>query len=139
MNIRSATIDDFEALCAIDTVAKADRERRDQIRDWLKSAHCYVAEVNGQVAAYGVLNNHFFGHSFIEMVMIGEDFRRQGLGEKLLRYIQSIVPNSKLFSSTNASNVPMQTLFAKLGFKQSGFVDNLDEGDPEIIFYILTA
>lgn len=26
-------------------------------------------------------------------------------------------------------------LFAELGFKPSGYVDNLDEGDPEIIFY----
>ncbi|MDC8760907.1 GNAT family N-acetyltransferase [Janthinobacterium fluminis] len=105
MNIRSATIDDYEVLCAIDTVAKGSSERRNQIRDWLTSARCYVAEANGRVAAYGVLTSQFFGHPFIEMVMVGEAFRRQGLGGKsssmfnplsqLRRYLAQPMPPMK--------------------------------------------
>ncbi|KAB2770281.1 GNAT family N-acetyltransferase [Brucella anthropi] len=135
MSIRPAVIDDYEALCAIDSVAETSLERRDQIRNWLGSACCYVAEANGRAVAYGVLTNHFFGQPFVEMVMVSREFRRQGLGAAIIRHFQSTMPDSNLFSSTNMSNRPMQMLFAKLGFKPSGYIDNLDEGDPEIIFY----
>ncbi|MEI1199429.1 GNAT family N-acetyltransferase, partial [Pseudomonas aeruginosa] len=135
MCIRSASIDDYEALCAIDSITKTSVERRDEIRSWLGSACCCVAEANGRVAAYGVLTHHFYGKPFIEMVMVGSEFRRQGLGEAIIRHFQSTITDSKLFSSTNMSNRPMQELFAKTGFKPSGYIDNLDDGDPEIIFY----
>lgn len=135
MCIRSACIDDYEALCAIDSVAATSVERRDQIRNWLGSACCCVAEANGRVVAYGVLTHHFYGRPFIEIVMVGRGFRRQGLGAAIIRHFPSAIPDSKLFSSTNMSNRPMQELFVKLGFRPSGYIDNLDEGDPEIIFY----
>lgn len=135
MRIRPAIIDDYEALCAIDSVVETSLERRDQIRSWLEAACCHVAEINGRVAAYGVLTKHFFGQPFVEMVMVGREFRRQGLGASIIEHFQSNIPNAKLFSSTNMSNRPMQMLFARLGFRPSGYVDNLDEGDPEIIFY----
>jgi RimJ/RimL family protein N-acetyltransferase len=53
----------------------------------------------------------------------------------LLRYLVSICQTPKLFSSTNQSNRPMQALFAKVGFEQSGRIDNLDPNDPEIVYY----
>jgi len=43
-------------------------------------------------------------------------------------------PKRRAFTSTNASNEPMQKLLGKFGFIESGHVENLDEGDPEIIF-----
>lgn len=135
MKVRLTTIDDYEALCAVDSVAETSQERRDQISEWLLSARCHVAEADGRIAAYGVLTDHFFGHPFIEMVMVGKDFRHQGFATEIIRYLLSTNPSSKIFSSTNTSNRPMQMLFAKLGFKPTGYVDNLDEGDPEIIFY----
>jgi len=139
LKIRAATVNDHEALCAIDTVANTSPERRKQIRSWLDSARCCVAEVDGRIAGFGVLTRQFFGHPFIEMVMVGEAFRRQGVGAEIVRHLRSIAPASKLFSSTNASNVPMQKLFRSLGFERSGQVDNLDEGDPEIIFFIVNG
>ncbi|MCU5440364.1 hypothetical protein ABEW49_10895 [Bacillus anthracis] len=39
------------------------------------------------------------------------------------------------FSSTNESNESMQKVFNTNGFIRSGIVENLDEDDPEIIFY----
>ena len=135
MRIRSAGVDDYDALCAIDSVAETSVKRCDQIRKWLGSACCCVAETDGRVVAYGVLTKHFFGHPFIEMVMVSTDFRRQGLGAAIISYFQSIITGSKLFSSTNLSNRPMLELFAEMGFEPSGYVDNLDDGDPEIIFY----
>jgi hypothetical protein len=33
----------------------------------------------------------------------------------------------------------MQKLLKTAGFRTSGFIDNLDENDPEIVFYIPIA
>jgi len=134
VHIRLAISEDSEALCAVDTVAATDDGRCRQIRAWIGSGCCYVVEANGRICGYGVLTDHFFGHAFIEMVMIGREFRRQGLGEFAIVHFQRMTAGSKLFSSTNMSNRPMQMLFAKCGFKPSGYIDNLDDGDPEIVF-----
>lgn len=135
MCIRQAGIEDHEAICAIDSVAATSVKRRNQIRNWLETAHCCVVEVNGRVAGYGVLTQYFHGHPFIELIMVDPQFRRQGLGAAIIRHFRSTLTQPKLFSSTNLSNKPMQDLFAKLGFRASGYIENLDEGDPEIIFY----
>ncbi len=66
--------------------------------------------------------------------MVGEDFRRQGLGIGLVRYFKEICETPKLFASTNLSNQQMQKLLNSAGFRTSGFIDNLDENDPEIVF-----
>jgi hypothetical protein len=52
-----------------------------------------------------------------------------------MRHLERICPSEKLFTSTNESNMPMQRLCEKLGFVRSGWIDNLDDGDPEIIFF----
>ncbi len=91
--------------------------------------------MDGRIAAYGVLTNHFFGSPFIEILMVGSQFRRHGLGIGLISHLRAICSGPKLFTSTNMSNVPMQALLIKAGFKPSGYIDNLDENDPEIVFY----
>ncbi len=36
--------------------------------------------------------------------------------------------------STNLSNLPMQSLLAKLGYTLSGVIHHLDEDDPELVY-----
>ena len=52
-----------------------------------------------------------------------------------MRYIESACPGEKLFTSTNESNAPMQRLCEKLEYVRSGRIENLDEGDPEIVYF----
>ncbi|WP_043616328.1 GNAT family N-acetyltransferase [Ensifer sp. ZNC0028] len=135
MRIRLAVTDDLAALCAIDTIAPSDPKRRADIAGWIEQGCCHLIEIDGEVAAYGVLSRHFFGHAFIEMLMVGASWRRRGLGAALIAHFQSMSSGVKLFSSTNMSNRPMQDLLVKAGFRPSGYIDNLDENDPEIVFY----
>lgn len=67
--------------------------------------------------------------------MVDPDYRRRGVGTALVRYVESSVSSRKLFTSTNKSNLPMQKLCESLGYQRSGIVENLDEGDPEIIYF----
>lgn len=83
---------------------------------------------------YGVLDFSFFGQAFIPLIMVRGSQRRHGVGSAILRTLESQCAAVKLFTSTNASNEPMQKLLEKLGFIKSGYIENLDEGDPEIVF-----
>ncbi len=94
-----------------------------------------MAYVDGQLAGYGVLAYHFFGSAFIEMLMIDAQFRGQHVGLALVEHFQSTCHGPKLFSSTNLSNRPMQNLLLKAGFKPSGYIHNLDDDDPELVFF----
>jgi ribosomal protein S18 acetylase RimI-like enzyme len=135
VEIRAATVADYELLVALDTVVACEPGRRAQIRQWIDTGCCYVVQTGESVGAYGVLAYHFFGNGFIEMIMVSEAFRRQGLGMALVRYFQAQCATPKLFASTNLSNQRMQTLLKSAGFRPSGFIENLDDNDPEIVFF----
>lgn len=139
MKIRSATLADVDTLVAVDTIAAHAPERRHHIRSWIETGSCHVVETNGSVGAYGVLAYHFFGNGFIEMIMVAEHSRRQGLGMALVRHFTAVCATPKLFASTNLSNRHMQTLLGAAGFRTSGYIDNLDENDPEIVFFFDAA
>ena len=53
----------------------------------------------------------------------------------LIRHLINECRTPKLFTSTNQSNFPMQRLLATLGFDRSSFIENLDEGDPEWVYF----
>jgi GNAT superfamily N-acetyltransferase len=81
-----------------------------------------------------VLEYTFFDQGFVPMVYVAESWRRHGVGAALLEALARRCTTPKLFTSTNASNGPMQALLANAGFVPSGIVHNLDPGDPELIY-----
>ncbi|MEB6081638.1 GNAT family N-acetyltransferase [Serratia marcescens] len=135
MFVRLATETDVAALIALDSVAEHEPQRAAQIRAWCGQGDCYLAEEQDVVMGYGVLHYHFFGCGFIEMLMVGERYRRRGVGQALITALKSHCRYPKLFTSTNRSNLPMQRLLLNAGFVASGQIDNLDDGDPEQVFF----
>lgn len=136
MSVRLATETDAAALIALDSVAEYEPQRAVQIRAWCGQGICYLAEEQGVAMGYGVLHYHFFGCGFIEMLMVGERYRRRSVGLVLIAALKSHCRHPKLFTSTNRSNLPMQRLLLNAGFVASGQIDNLDDGDPELVFFI---
>ena len=135
ISIRTAVEDDVEALCSLDLVARREEGRRELIRREVASGNCFVAVIDETVVGYGVLNYTFFHHGSIDLLYVHSDHRRRGAGAALLRHMESLCRTVKLFTSTNLSNLPMQSLLAKSGYVLSGVVHNLDEGDPEIVYF----
>ena len=133
--IRPAGRADIPDLVALDTIAAASPERRDAIAGWVVGGQCHVAVQAGQVAGYAALTTSFFHAPCVEMLMVAAAARRSGVGLALLRHCTTLVGDGeKLWSSTTRSHAPMQALFARAGFMPSGIVENLDEGDPELIY-----
>ena len=134
-SIRPAVEGDVEALCSLDLIARREDARREFIRRAVASGTCFVAVAEEEVVGYGVLNYAFYDNGFIDMLYVRSERRRGGAGAALLRHLESLCQTPKLFTSTNLSNLPMQSLLNKFGYELSGVIHNLDAGDPEIVYY----
>jgi len=132
--VERASEDDLADVIAVDAAHHAPT-RIDYLEEAVKQHECYIAREGWDVIGFATLNKRFFGQYFIELLIIHPDQRRKGAATTLIRHIEKIVPAEKLFTSTNQSNSEAQALFEKLGFVKSGWIDNLDEGDPEIIYF----
>ena len=81
----------------------------------------------------------FFGHDFLELLVVTAEHRRQGVGAALVEAFVARARAAKVFTSTNASNAPMRALCERLGFVEAGTIDHLDEGDPEVVYVRLAS
>jgi GNAT superfamily N-acetyltransferase len=135
ISIRRAVEADIEALYSLDLIARRENDRREFIRREVAAGYCFVAVMHETVIGYGVLNYNFYNNGCIDMIYVDSDQRRCGAGTALLKHMESLCETPKLFASTNLSNLPMQSLLAKLDYVLSGVIHNLDEGDPEIVYF----
>jgi GNAT superfamily N-acetyltransferase len=135
VTIRPAVEGDVEALCSFDLSARRDDARREFIERSVAAGSCHVAEADGEAVGYAVLSHAFYGHGFVEMLYVHHGRRRRGAGASLLLHMESLCRGPKLFTSTNLSNLPMQSLLNRAGYALSGVIHNMDEDDPELIYF----
>ncbi len=138
MIVERATEDDLVDVLAIDAAhmgEQATQTRASQIVRAVSARQCYLVRDKWDVLGYAILTHHFFGYPFIDLLIVHPDQRRKGAATALIEHIETISPGEKLFTSTNELNTPMQALCERLGFVKSGWIDNLDPGDPEIICF----
>jgi len=143
--IRNAAPADLPALVAMD---REVRNRPDQpshaaewlddpasfIGTWVAAGECVIAELGADPVGYAVLHYHFFHSGMIDMVIVRQPWRRKGVGRALIRHLAEQCTSPRIWISTNLSNTPMQALLASEGFAMSGFIEGLDEGDPELVY-----
>lgn len=134
MGVERATEDDLADVLAVDA-AHMGTARAELLEAAVRQRQCYVARDGWDVVGFAVLTTHFFGQYFLELIIVHPAQRRKGVASALMRHLEKIVPTEKLFTSTNQSNAPMQALCEKLGYAKSGWIENLDDGDPEIIYF----
>ena len=79
---------------------------------------------------------HFYGRDFIDLLVVGESARRHGVGRMLMRTAVGAATTPRVFTSTNESNAPMRALLESEGWSYSGRLEGLDEGDPELVFFL---
>ena len=135
-SIRQALAPDVEALCSFDAIAQTDSRRQEFLERAIAEGNCFllVADGDRRPVAYAVLEYSFYGYGFISLLYVDARYRRQNHGRALLQHLEAICQTEKIFTSTNLSNVAMQGLLAKLEYKLSGVIHNLEEGDPELVY-----
>ncbi len=133
-SVRQVVIADVSALYALDHVAAVVSDRRSFIDRAVHEARSWVIETDGALSGYGIISHEFFGRSFIELIYIAERWRGHGLGPRLIQALELQSKSTSLFTSTNESNLHMQHVLEVLGYARSGRIENLDPGDPELVY-----
>ncbi len=134
VTVRPAAPSDVSAIEAVDPVASTDEGRRGFIAERVAAGETLVALVGDAVVGYVVLEHGFFERGFVAMLCVHPERRRQGIGRALMRHAEGACRTPQIFTSTNLSNAPMQRLLEGLGYRRSGMVDDLDPGDPELVY-----
>ncbi len=134
MQIRPAARDDLDEMVAADGAASALPGRAEFLRRAIHDGHALVALVSGALVGYAVLDHSFYGNAFLALLVVRADARRKGHGTALLRAAEARARTAKVFTSTNESNAPMQRLLEAEGYERSGVIENLDPGDPELVY-----
>jgi GNAT superfamily N-acetyltransferase len=137
--IERASSQDFEHICALDETVHVGSPRRRLIAAACDQGGVAVARVDDVVRGFVIFDESFFEQFYVRLLLVHPEFRRHGLATALMRAAELACQTGKMFTSTNQSNLPMQRLCDRLGFVRSGFVENLDEGDPELIYVKLLA
>ncbi len=134
MQIDIAQENDIDEIVTLDNLIIGSTRRQNLIAEIVELQQAYIARQE-QMVGFLLMQHHFFEHPFIELLIVHPSFRRQGFGTALMQHIEPIYTPGKLFTSTNESNKEMQQLCEQLGYIRSGIIENLDEGDPDLIYF----
>ncbi|MGE7624901.1 GNAT family N-acetyltransferase [Viridibacillus sp. NPDC096237] len=137
-SVVTANLENVEAIIKLDCDILGNTSRTKYIEKAVAEKRCLILKEEETVQGFLLFDINFFECSFISLIIVSKAARRKGYATALITYFESISPTKKIFSSTNQSNTNMQKVFTSTGYVQSGFVENLDDGDPEIIYFKLT-
>ena len=132
--VRLAVNTDIEQILALDSSAQTDQSRRAFILSAVDDSECFVAEGNGVLLGYGVMNYGFFDRGFVRTIYVDTAYRRSRVATRLFEEFEERCKSTRIFTSTNLSNLPMQAFLVSRGYVLSGVVQDLDEGDPEMFY-----
>jgi Acetyltransferase (GNAT) family len=76
--VRIATPADLAGLRFIDPFLRADPDRAESVKQAVEQGRCLVALDGDDVAGYAALNDPFLGQAFVELLIVGPAYQRQG-------------------------------------------------------------
>lgn len=106
------------------------------LAEWIDSEGIFVAELDGEIVGFVAVDESFFERPFIVSLFVADPYRRRGAGAALLTTVVTARAPARIFTSTNCSNAAMQQLLTSEGWRACGMVDGLDDGDPELFYYL---
>ena len=138
--LRKMTLDDLEQVVAIDQVSFSlpwpARSFQFELTDNLAS-RCWVAELDGRVAAM-LVAWFIVDEIHIATIATHPDFRKQGIGKKLLSHVlQSAKAEGAItsFLEVRESNEAALIMYRKFGYMESGRREGYykDNGEAAIL------
>ncbi|HYF84639.1 MAG TPA: GNAT family N-acetyltransferase [Clostridia bacterium] len=130
-----ANIDEFNTILDIDESIYGFRTRGKFIAESILRNECYKAIAEDKIVGFIILNYTFYENGFIGLLVVDNSYRRLKVGTHLLEHVEKVCTTEKVFTSTNKSNLAMQGLLSSCGYVSCGYIEGLDEGDPELVYY----
>jgi GNAT superfamily N-acetyltransferase len=135
-SLRRAGAADLAGVLDLDEAAPVGHARRSLLSSRLLQGHVLIYEEHGALLGFVVLlPGAFFGRDFIELIAVRASARRRGIGAFLVDRCVALSSTSRIFTSTNESHAVMRALLGSCGWRFSGTLGGIDEGDPELVFY----
>lgn len=134
MKVRRAQAADLKDVIACDDYAPQHPDRLFRIEQSLLAGDCRLAEREGYVVGYVLVKHDFFGHEFVDVLMVHPAHRREGVGRALLQACVERCEAGLLFTSANESNDPAIRLFELVGFRRCGQIDGLNPDCAELAY-----
>ena len=126
LSIRKAVAADFSAIDEFDMFA-GDRQEE------ISRGECFVAVDNEVVVGYLTTARTFYQCPFIAYVQVRDALQGQGIGTALLAFAEARWPVEKIYTSTEADNLPMLHLLQKRGYSTAGEILFIQH-EPELVF-----
>ncbi|MGA8532807.1 MAG: GNAT family N-acetyltransferase [Candidatus Tumulicola sp.] len=133
IGVRPATQTDYAAILAISNTTPW--EKSDFLQRMLARNSIDVAYDAAGIVGFNAWNREFFSRPLIWLVVVDPAHRAGGIGSLLVAHTERACKGTRLYSSTNRSNVRMQHFHEERGYRVCGEVD-LDPGDPEVFYCI---
>jgi ribosomal protein S18 acetylase RimI-like enzyme len=135
-HVRRATAHDLDAVLTFVRTTHVGADHSDLLGARVNAGEVIIYEQYARVLGLvSIRPQWFFGRDFVELLSVGEDARRRGVGTTLLQAAVQGSPLRRTFTSTNQSNLPMIGLLDKAHWEFSGQLDGIDDDDPELIYY----
>ena len=96
-----------------------------------------IAEWNSKRVGYVRLEYLWSIVPYIALIRVSPEYRRQGVGKTLLRFIERFLRDTghdALYSSSQADEPEPQAWHRHVGFEECGFIVGINEGVGEVFF-----
>jgi GNAT superfamily N-acetyltransferase len=134
LRVRDGVAGDHAFMLALDGLVLGMPRLSTWYDEHVRAGHALVAERDGVLAGFAIHHRHFFQRDFLALLIVEPWCRRSGVASTLVDAVEKRCVGADLFTSTNASNQTMRQALKKWGFRATGRIDNIDPGDPELIF-----
>ena len=135
MEIRLAAENDYERCIELDILIMGTDKRKELLLRRIKKKALYVALSGDQVVGLITFHPAFLGCLYITLLIVHPDFRRRGIARSLVDKVAIHSHDGRLFSSAMEDNEISLKMHEALGFRRSGYIDNLPQLTREIFLF----
>ena len=134
---RTAGPHDLDWVLDTDPIGRTDKRRNGFLQRGVDDRRCELAVDGETPLGFAIWHRQFFSRPFLALLMVAPTSalptpRRRAVGH----VARKLASEDRFFASTNASNEAAQRLFARLGFRRCGTIEEIDPGDPEWIYVL---
>lgn len=135
LSIRRAGEEDLEGCYALDRQVIGDSHRAPFLTSRFEQGRLFVAETEERIVGFIAYENDWMGQMYVSLVCVHPQYRRRGIAMRLFQAVEVVCETGSLFSSAEEDNLVSMQMHERLGFRKSGYIENLPQPSREAIFF----